>query len=198
MSEDDKRPFFTTLPGILTGSAALIGALTTLYVAVRNQQPSRPETPAGQLAPPLAQSTESQPPTTPSRQVAERLAADYLAAWHDHDLALVVSLSEIPFYFDHQVLLRREDIRRKYEELFAEKQNLWDSLQINSIRASTIGELTAQGDDINRDRVVRSISMDQNDWAIQILVRTADARTAGLVLFARTFNNTLRIVGMWD
>jgi hypothetical protein len=199
MSDDEKRPFFTTLPGILTGAAALIAALTTLYVAVRNQQSSPPQSLAEQSAsPPSAPPAGGQPLPSPSRQAVERLASDYLAAFRDHDLAQLVSLSETPFYFDQEVVLRREDIRRKYEQLFAEKPNSWEGVQIKSIRASTIAELKQQGQDMQRDRVVRSLSMDDSDWAIQVLIGMGDSRSEGLMLFARTFNNTLRIVGMWD
>jgi hypothetical protein len=198
MPDNEKRPFLTTLPGLLTGVAALIGALTTVYLAVRSQQGSAPQTAAEQSTLPAAKPVEAQPLTSPSRQAAERLAADYLAALRDHDFATLVSLSETPFYFDNEVLVRREDIRRKYEELFAEKPTSWEGVQVKSIHASTIGELRQQGQDMQRDRVVRSLSMDENDWAIQILIGMADSRSEGLMMFARTFNNTLHVVGMWD
>ena len=37
MADDDKKSFFATLPGLLTGIAALIGALTTLYITCNNR-----------------------------------------------------------------------------------------------------------------------------------------------------------------
>jgi hypothetical protein len=36
MADDDKKSFFATLPGLLTAIAALIGALTTLYIALHH------------------------------------------------------------------------------------------------------------------------------------------------------------------
>ena len=43
MGDDDKKSFFATLPGILTGLAALIGAFTTLYVAFQDGQTQLPD-----------------------------------------------------------------------------------------------------------------------------------------------------------
>jgi hypothetical protein len=36
MADDDKKSFFATLPGLITAIAALIGALTTLYIALHH------------------------------------------------------------------------------------------------------------------------------------------------------------------
>ena len=36
MGDNDKKSFFTTLPGVLSGLAALIAALTTAYVTLQD------------------------------------------------------------------------------------------------------------------------------------------------------------------
>lgn len=38
--KDNRKPFLATLPGILTGVAAIIAAITTLFVTVRNSSES--------------------------------------------------------------------------------------------------------------------------------------------------------------
>lgn len=42
MADDDRKAFFTTLPGILSGVAALMVATTTLYFGLRDRAEKRP------------------------------------------------------------------------------------------------------------------------------------------------------------
>jgi hypothetical protein len=41
MADDDRKAFFTTLPGILSGIAALMVAATTLYFGLRDRAERR-------------------------------------------------------------------------------------------------------------------------------------------------------------
>ncbi len=45
MADNDKKPVISHLPAILTGSAALLAALTTVYVNIRNDLKDAPPTP---------------------------------------------------------------------------------------------------------------------------------------------------------
>ncbi|HZV39472.1 MAG TPA: hypothetical protein VFF96_12060 [Pseudoxanthomonas sp.] len=49
-NDKEKKPWVGTMPGILTGSAALLAALTTVYVNVRDDVRGKP-TPVAQAAP---------------------------------------------------------------------------------------------------------------------------------------------------
>jgi gas vesicle protein len=82
MAEDNKN-FLTSLPGILTGIAAVIGAVTTLLVALNSNKPNQPavapsnKPPAQQADPatnrttPATQQPGAETATSPSRQSAE-------------------------------------------------------------------------------------------------------------------------------
>ena len=45
MADNEKKPVIAHMPAILTGSAALLAALTTVYVNVRNDLKGEPEIP---------------------------------------------------------------------------------------------------------------------------------------------------------
>lgn len=51
MTDNEKKPVITHLPAILTGSAALLAALTTVYVNIRNDLKDEPATPPAVTAP---------------------------------------------------------------------------------------------------------------------------------------------------
>src|SRR6476660_3147484 len=100
MADDDRKAFFTTLPGMLSGVAALMVASTTLYFGLRDRaaKSEAAAVPAGAaaLAAPTAAAktavAQTPPAATPTvsvevrRQQAERLAGDWLAAMGDHDI----------------------------------------------------------------------------------------------------------------
>jgi hypothetical protein len=75
MSDDRRHPFWTTLPGLLTGVAALLTALTGIYVAVDRSRESQravapqSEAPARAVSAAPASTTES-PPTSSSEALA--------------------------------------------------------------------------------------------------------------------------------
>lgn len=63
MADNEKKPVITHLPAILTGSAALLAALTTVYVNVRNDL-------KGDVAAPPAIVAEAKPAETKPEQPA--------------------------------------------------------------------------------------------------------------------------------
>jgi hypothetical protein len=73
MADNDKKPFTHLVPAILTGSAALIAALTTVYVNVRGDR--KPE-PAARVAAATAK-------PAPSGPVELHLQVDRIAVEHD-------------------------------------------------------------------------------------------------------------------
>lgn len=74
---DEKKPFAHMVPALLTGIAALLAALTTVYVNVRGDQP-RPERTVVVAAP-------AAPAAAPARTTPERLQlqVDRIAVQHD-------------------------------------------------------------------------------------------------------------------
>lgn len=67
MAEGDKKPVINLVPAILTGTAALLAALTTVYVNVRNDLKSDP--------PPVAQVVAA-PPAAPEPVLEPALPID--------------------------------------------------------------------------------------------------------------------------
>ena len=65
MADNEKKPVVTHLPAILTGSAALLAALTTVYVNIRSDLKDEPATPAPVVA--TAKPVEPAAPALPQQ-----------------------------------------------------------------------------------------------------------------------------------
>jgi hypothetical protein len=78
VADNEKKPVITHMPAILTGSAALIAALTTVYVNVRND--IKDETPPAVVA--TAKPAEAKP-AAPAGPQELRLQLQRVAVQHD-------------------------------------------------------------------------------------------------------------------
>lgn len=78
MADNEKKPVITHMPAILTGSAALIAALTTVYVNIRND--IKDETPPAVVA--TAKPAEAKP-AAPAGPQELRLQLQRVAVQHD-------------------------------------------------------------------------------------------------------------------
>jgi hypothetical protein len=213
MADDDRKAFFTTLPGILSGVAALMVASTSLYFGLRDRaakSEAAASAPAGSATgvTTSAASTaavRTAQPTTPAvslearRQQAERLAGDWLAALGDHDVGRLVRLAETPYYFDQEIIVTREALADRYRALFAEKPNGLQGVQITKLRARTVAEMKEEGASLQRDRIFSSLSLGDDDWGIEVHLRMANRDgDEGMTMFARLVGDQLKIVGTWD
>src|SRR5207248_1415688 len=98
-----------------------------------SQQPSQPE----QQSPPKIQ-TQTAVDISEQRRGVEELASQWLAALKSQDVASIVSVSEVPYYFDNEVLTSRDEVATRYHALFASKPNAWNEWRITSIKAMTL------------------------------------------------------------
>lgn len=214
MADDDRKAFFTTLPGILSGIAALMVASTSLYFGLRDRA-AKPEaaasahgagaTTSAASSPATPTAGAQTPPPAPTvsiearRQQAERLASDWLAAFGDHDVGRLVRLAETPYYFDQEIVVNREALADKYRALFAEKPNGLQGVQITKLRARTVAEMKEEGASLQRDRIFSSLSLGDDDWGIEVHMRMANHDgDEGMMMFARVVGDQLKIVGTWD
>jgi S1-C subfamily serine protease len=133
------------------------------------------------------------------RQDAESLVSRWLAAALSRDIQTLVDLAEMPFYFDQEIVVRREDLRAKLEQMSARAADNTAAWKIQSIRATTVGELRAKGDEANRDRVLSSLSMTDADWQVVVLVsEPGRSSPEGTAFFVRKIGGTMKLVGLWD
>ena len=80
MADNEKKPVITHLPAILTGSAALLAAMTTVYVNVRNDLKGEPATPPAIIAPVTPLPTKPELPAAPQEL---QLRLQRIAVQHD-------------------------------------------------------------------------------------------------------------------
>ena len=166
-------------------------------------EPPAPDAPIGEQPSPVPP-----PVATPTagdgfggftgRQAAERIVSEYLGAHLSRDVETLLSLVDLPFYLDSEVVVRRADLAEKFRALFTEITNVPTDFRIESIRAKTIGELKAEGYDPSRDRVLASLYLEDADYAITVVLGTLELGSEAGLLFARRTPSGLRIVGTWD
>jgi hypothetical protein len=132
------------------------------------------------------------------RQAAERIVSEYLGAHLSKDVETLLSLVDVPFYLDNEIVVRHADLADEFRALFTEITSVPVDFRIESIRAKTIGELKAEGYDPSRDRVLASLHLEDADYAITAVLGTLELGSEAGLLFARRTPSGLRIVGTWD
>ncbi|GAH53517.1 unnamed protein product, partial [marine sediment metagenome] len=105
---DNKKSFFKTLPGILTGLAALIASLTGLYLAFQGSRHPKDLT---QLIPQVQR----------QKQQAMELVTEFLIAYQKNDHSTISAMSNTPYYFFDEIIIRREEIFNKWSLVFSQK-----------------------------------------------------------------------------
>jgi hypothetical protein len=111
----------------------------------------------------------------------------------------MLNMVEMPFYFDQEILVRREDLETRLQATVARTADNLSAWKIQSIRATTVGELKAKGEEANRDRVLRSLSMTEADWqVVVIMAMPGGSRTEGVAFFVRKSGGVMKMVGLWD
>jgi len=120
-NNNEEKSFWSTLPGILTGIAAILTAIGGLIIALNaagiiSISPDATPTPT----PPSAILTPS-PTSTPNKEAylrnAEKLTGDWFVAFQNINIDALVKLADTPFFFDQEILLSTSDVREKYQLL---------------------------------------------------------------------------------
>lgn len=83
MADNDKKPVTHLIPAILTGTAALIAALTTVYVNVRDKAADKPAT---AVVAPKSDAPAATKPSSPAMSDQLHLRLDRIAVQHDGSL----------------------------------------------------------------------------------------------------------------
>jgi len=140
-----------------------------------------------------------------SKQVAEKIGANWLAAIEHQDIETLVRLSDPPFYFDSEILVQTADIQNKYTQTM-NKMRGGEMPKLRRIRVASIGELKNEaeanktGFDPKRDRLLSSLNLTDEDLVIILTFAnkegTGDGEATGL--YTRRVGNELRLAGFWN
>lgn len=110
MADNEKKPVISHLPAILTGSAALLAALTTVYINVRNDLKSDVPAPAAIVA--EAKPTEARPeqPALPQqlRLQLQRVAVQQDGAVGNADWRFAIEADGQPLFVFEQESMTSE------------------------------------------------------------------------------------------
>lgn len=109
MADSEKKPVINIVPAILTGAAALIAAMTTVYVNVRNDLRGVPE-PAAVSAPvaPPAPATAQAPAVVPVQLQLRRIAVQEDGAVGSADWRFAVEADGQPLFVFEQESMTSE------------------------------------------------------------------------------------------
>ena len=176
---DNKKSFFKTLPGILTGLAALIASLTGLYLAFQGSRP--PE-----------DSTQPTPQVQQQKQQAIELFEEFMIAWQKSDHSAISAMSDTPYYFFDEIMIRREKIFNKWKLVFSQKNA---NFQMETMKTKTIAELKEEGIDRERGKIIESLHLSDEDIAIELTASLLDYQ-AIITLFTRRADSELKLAGI--
>ena len=110
MADNEKKPVITHLPAILTGSAALLAALTTVYVNIRNDLKDAPATPPAVMTPSLPVAAKPIEPAAPQqlRLQLQRVAVQQDGAVGTADWRFAVEADGQPLFSFEQESMTSE------------------------------------------------------------------------------------------
>lgn len=108
MADNEKKPVITHMPAILTGSAALIAALTTVYVNIRND--IKDETPPAVVATAKPAETKPAAPAGPQelRLQLQRVAVQHDGAVGNADWRFAIEADDQPLFAFEQEAMTSE------------------------------------------------------------------------------------------
>ena len=227
MAGKAKKSFWTSLPGILTGLAALIGSITGLYLALGDRQKVEPELPIHKTGiDTIRQKIVSEPPThvtvtdtirpgdnaiTLDQEVSRKQAADlltrFIAAYEGNRVSTILAMTDAPFYFGGGggvFLDRSERISEKIGPPLGAKKAKLRVLRSTNVR--TIGrfrrEATASqlvnANGNSFTSIIQTLGLGDDDFVLEFDFTTQKNLTRTLWLFTRVKNGALVLAGMTE
>ena len=133
---------------------------------------------------------------------AKKLAEAWYAAYIRKDIGMLVRIASLPFFFDNETLSRLEDIETRYRNVFSQraaaaKDEDPGPWQLRDMKIQTLSEWKQGGYDLQRDRLLRSITLSDDDFMIRIVIEQG-TRRAGIALYTRNVGGQIKMAGFWD
>lgn len=96
-------------------------------------------------------------------------------------------------------MVRPEDLRKDYEAVCAEESELLRS-RITDIKVETVSERKAGGYDLEKDKVLKNLTLSETDFAILVTIEEKGDNpvTAVLNFYARNHGKEIKLVGLGD
>ena len=135
------------------------------------------------------------------RQAAEAVALEWMDATIARNFNRLAAVIEAPFYFDNELLVSRENLENRFKSVLnkGERGGAEPAITIQRIKARTVAEARAEGQDLSRDRFGNSMTIDDGDWMVTALTGSAGrSSTDGTLLLIRKVNGVLKVVGFWN
>jgi hypothetical protein len=185
---------FAVLAVISVTAVLLLRPRPDAAVASASKKPDTvADSPAKTPAAPAADPSKSR--VASERHRAEEVTAAWFAGFRDHDVAALVALTDVPFYFGTQgILPNNSDLQRALGEIFAAGDT--QTLVLRHLHAKTIAEWKTGGVDLDKDRVVSGLSMADTDWRVDLgLGYHGHSRIDNVAIFIRFIDDEPKIVG---
>jgi hypothetical protein len=115
---EQKGSFWATIPGFLTGLAALIGALTGLYQVLAPKLPVQHRSSATTFSTSTyTNHTDSTSETTQNTAYLRKPMLLFLYAIEAGNVDRMVQLSSVPFFFNGRIIVDPSDLRQEFQNL---------------------------------------------------------------------------------
>lgn len=176
MDNKTRKNFWTTIPGVLTGLAALIVAITGLYGALRDHPQTAPGPPEDQAATVRTQyeeTTINQAREVSLEQKAHELGSRFISAYQSDRISSILAVTDVPFYIFGDFVYRRDDLRDKLELFFSQKDGNFRVLGTRVKRLEDIRQqlsASQQVDDYNvsLSSVIQTLALGDSDFLMEI------------------------------
>jgi len=189
MAEEKRKPFFQTLPGILTGTAAVLTAVTGLLagLGVFSPSPSPPPEPNGVV---VEEDIQDQVRTA---------ASQWLAAENIGDVDALVGMVDIPYYDQDRKLVFSLD---EYRGILDERD--WDKrtereFRFDRLAVHSVPELPPVADPdvaMDIDAAVSSLGLGDDDYCVAATVLDPLYGTYDIFLLFRVDAGEARLAGL--
>lgn len=210
--ESGSKSWWTTIPGIMTAVAGVISAVALLIGSLnqagffKTRETPKAPSPESSLKTEQSNNKNSAQPErrqetelsdVEQRKTAEALAVSYVNSLIKYEIENLTSQASFPFFSDNEIMLSKEDLRKYYSEKLGEASKRGQPndgrIEITRIKARTIGEWKTEGYDVSKDRLLRSIQLDDGDFMIGI-----EYPHNGFAVYTRKVGGVLKIAGWWN
>jgi len=137
----------------------------------------------------------------PAETLAEQLVSQCVGAILSEDVNTLVTIATVPYFLNSELLVREEDVRKKYDAFFSEprRREAMKGLKIVSLTVKTMAARRSEGYDSRNFPVLKELTLSDDDFMGLASLNNGQhpgRLVAGrLVIFVRRVGKELKVAG---
>lgn len=169
--------------------------IPTTNPASMNSNNGAENTPTSALTPTVTPRPALTPTPNPAnaRQAAEKLGADWFAAFKAGDVTNLTRMSDTPFCFGNELVLGPEDIPPHYEKFLSLDKPGRELAQFRNVEVRTVAELKKEGLYRDGNKFVAALNLSVDDFVVTIHASNFPT----LSLYTRKVGSEIKVAGVF-